>query len=307
MKKAVKYTAIVILLLFCSITIFELRQINTSKTPTCFLLSSSNSAMYNDSNINIAEENKWWNGNSFISNDADANLAINFNNSIYNCIYQNSRYDNYNSFATNYYISDDGSLFGINSITKELVYINFKTLLFFEKEPYIPDIDDIDRIGEDIALKYVSTFTDPKDYILFDVYKTPYQPNENEKSKMTLLTYTFVKEINNECSSAYISVQITSKGHLASIVVGDINAFSEENTKKANAFNNVDIDTLVLNKLKTITRNLNSPLFEITKKYYALTPDNEIVICITAKCQYQTNDSNKQTQTESIAFEFIIK
>ncbi|MCR5374102.1 MAG: hypothetical protein K6E39_01850 [Lachnospiraceae bacterium] len=277
-------------------------------SPKCYLLSSSNSNLSgNMSSIKVAEDYKWWNGKSFTSETAESNLYIKFDNKSYNVDYIYSRYDNYNSFATDYYGNTRGVTFGINSNTGELVYINLKTLSFLRSEPKLEDVDNIKETGKELAEKYATIYIDLSDYILYSTSQKPYQSSSDSKGKMTFLTYTFVKIINDECSSAYISVQITSKGHLASIVVGDINAFSEENTKKANAFNNVDIDNLVLNKLKTITRNLNSPLFEITKKYYALTPDNEIVICITAKCQYQTNDSNNQTQTESIAFEFIIK
>ncbi len=279
-----------------------------NNSPKCYLLSSSNSnSSGNMSSIKVAEEYKWWNGKNFTSETAESNLYIKFDNKSYNVDYLYSRYNNYNSFATDYYGNTRGVTFGINSNTGKLVYINLKTSSFFRSEPKLEDVANIEETGKELSEKYATMYIDLSDYILYSTSQKPYQSSSDSKEKMTFLTYTFVKKINDECSSAYISVQITSKGNLASIVVGDINAFSEENTKKANAFNNVDIDNLVLNKLKTITRNLNSPLFEITKKYYALTPDNEIVICITAKCQYQTNDSNKQTQTESIAFEFIIK
>lgn len=255
----------------------------------------------------VTEDYKWWNGSSFSSPSAESTLYIKFDGKSYNVDYMYSRYDNYNSFATDYYDNTRGVTFGLNSNTGELVYINLKTPSFFKKEPLLQDVDNIKEIGLELAQKYASLFINLNDYILYNTRRSPYQPDRTQKAKMVFYTYTFVKKINNECSSAYISVQITSKGNLASIVIGDLNAFSDENKKQIESFKDIDIDNMVFSKLEEMTKDLDAPSFEITGKYYALTPDGDIVICVTATCSYTYINSENAKDTYTEVFEFIIK
>lgn len=255
----------------------------------------------------VTEDYKWWNGSSFSSPSAENTLYIKFDGKSYNVDYLYSRYNNYNSFATDYYDNTRGVTLGLNSNTGELVYINLKTPSFFEKEPLLQDVDNIKEIGLELAQKYASLFINLSDYILYNTRRSPYQPDRTQKAKMVFYTYTFIKKINNECSSAYISVQITSKGNLASIVIGDLNAFSDENKKQIESFKDIDIDNMVFSKLEKMTKRLDAPSFEITDKYYALTPDGDIVICVTATCSYTYINSKNVKDTYTEVFDFIIK
>jgi hypothetical protein len=259
------------------------------------------------SSLKVAEEYKWWNGNSFSSPSAESTLYVKFDGKSYNVDYIYSRYNNYNSFATDYYGNTRGVTFGINSNTGELVYINLKTSSFFRSEPKLEDVDNIKETGKELAEKYASMYIDLSDYILYNTRRSPYQPDRTQKTKMVFYTYTFVKKINNECSSAYISVQITSKGNLASIVIGDLNAFSDQYTKQIDSFKDLDIDNLVISELKSITKELDSPTFDITNKYYALNPEGKIVICVTAKCSYYIINDQNEREWASFIYEFVVK
>ncbi|MBR0434552.1 MAG: hypothetical protein IJK13_00925 [Lachnospiraceae bacterium] len=279
-----------------------------NNSPKCYLLSTSNSNLGgNMSSVKVAEEYKWWNGNSFSSPSAESTLYIKFDGKSYNVDYLYSRYNNYNSFATDYYGNTRGVTFGLNSNTGELVYINLKSSSFLRSEPKLEDVDNIKETGKELAEKYAAMYIDLGDYILYSTSQKPYQSSSDSKEKMTFLTYTFVKQINDECSSAYVSVQITSKGHLASIVIGDLNAFSDENKKQIESFKDINIDNMVFSKLEEMTKGLDAPSYEVTDRYYALTPDGDIVICVTATCSYTYINSENEKDINTEVFDFIIK
>ncbi|MBQ9342316.1 MAG: hypothetical protein IJT81_08165 [Lachnospiraceae bacterium] len=305
-KKHYTIVTSLLLLIICIVTILLAKPLR--KSPTLYMLTSSNSAPnVENATVKIAEEYKWWNGSSFISESAINNSTINFDNTTYIGTYQYSKYNNYDSFETDYYCSADVVMWGLNATNGELVYINLKTPSFFEKEPLLQDVDNIKEIGLELAQKYASLFINLNDYILYNTRRSPYQPDRTQKAKMVFYTYTFVKKINNECSSAYISVQITSKGNLASIVIGDLNAFSDQYTKQIDSFKDLDIDNLVISELKSITKELDSPTFDITNKYYALNPEGKIVICVTAKCSYYIINDQNERESAGFIYEFVIK
>lgn len=126
---------------------------------------------------------------------------------------------------------------------------------------------------------------------------------------MMFYTYTYVKEINGESPSAYVSVQITSKGNLASVVVGDVDAFSQGSLTQINYYNDINIDELALGKMADVVNEegIDSPTFNVQKKYYALTPTGEVVICVKATCTYYDVMDNKTAQQQTtVGFELMI-
>lgn len=277
---------------------------------TCYLLSSSNSAFVaDDSNPVAANGSIRWDGTSFTSESAAENMSIDFSGETYNGTYRNSRYDSYNSFATDYYDGDDGLVFGVNADNGKLVYLNLKTLSFFDLEPLLADIDNIEVDGVKIAEEYASQFIDVNSCTLIEPYVSPYQPDEAQDPTMMFYTYTYVKEINGENSSAYVSVQITSKGNLASVVVGDVDAFSQGSLTQINYYNDINIDELALGKMADVVNEegIDSPTFNVQKKYYALTPTGEVVICVKATCTYYDVMNNEAAQQQTtVGFELMI-
>ncbi len=276
----------------------------------CYLLSSSNSAFEaDDSNPLTINENIWWDGTSFTSESATENMSIDFSGETYNGTYRNSRYDSYNSFATDYYDGDDGLVFGVNADNGKLVYLNLKTLSFFDQEPLLDDIDNIEVDGVKIAEEYASQFIDVNSCTLIEPSVSPYQPDEAQDPTMMFYTYTYVKEINGESSSAYVSVQITSKGNLASVVVGDVDSFSEDISIQTNYYNNINVDELVLSKMAEVVNEdgIDSPTFDIKRKYYALTPTGEVVVCVKATCTYYDVMGNETSEQQTtVGFELML-
>ena len=275
----------------------------------CYFLSASNADLLRGGeNLVVATESRWWNGTSYKSESAKKEIAIEFCGRTFKGSYRCTRYDNYNSFATDYYDGEDGLEFGINADNGNIVYVNLKTLSFFEQEPLLDDIKGIEDGSVQIAKECASQLTDISEYTLVDSYATPYQPEDIQTPTMMFYTYTFVKTINDENSSAYISVQTTSKGNIASVVVGDIDAFTEDVLEQKELFKTVELNEVVLNKMKEITKDLDSPTFTIDKKYYSVTPAGELVVCVRATCAYSEKiEGEISEQTAQVGFEFLLK
>jgi hypothetical protein len=316
--------AIIVLGLFLSITVCcagcgnNINGFDNQDVINCYILSLSNVlSEKSESNFSMAEEAQWWNGVSFSSEVAPREMTIEFAGKEYSGTYRNSRYDSYNSFATDYYDGEDGLIFGINSSNEEIVYINLKTLSFFEEEPRLDDNEHIESEGIEFAKAYASMLANIDGYTLLPPYVAAYQPDSGEPTMM-LYTYTFTKQIADEVSSAYVSVQLTSKGNLASIVVGDIGAFSDPDIVQfcEGYFSNVDVDALVSKQVTNICRNVDLTGLEVQNKYYAMTPEGQVVMCVRATCTYSEYEEKFDGEESAgvpvqesfkAGFEFVLK
>lgn len=280
---------------------------HSAKDVACYLLSSSNSLAVDASKyLTDASESKWWNGIGFQSDSAKKEMTVEFQGKTYTGSYSCSYYDTYNSFATDYYDGEDGLEFGINAVNGKLVYINLKTLSFFEEEPLLPEKPGIEDESAEIAKEVAAQFVDISEYEFVSSYVTPYQPDEGQEPSMSFYTYTYWKIINGERSSAYVTVQVTSKGNIASVVVGDTDAFEGEALQQAKAYKNIDVDGIVLDMMKKITKDLNSPTCKVMEKYYSVTPDGELVVAVRAKCNYNEKIDG-ELYDMGIGYELIIK
>ena len=273
----------------------------------CYLLSSSNSEIVNTGDeVNWASEQKWWNGQTFISAGSPKIRSIEFNNQSYEGTYKYSVFEEYNSFSSDYYECPDGLEFAINSSTNEIVYLNLKTLSFFEEEPLKEDVIKSFDSGIESAKKIASEITDITGYALKSPSEFSYQPDRDAAPTMILYTYTFDNEINNEESSAYISVQLTSKGNLASISVGDIHAYADiEKTSIRDSLQH-KTDSLVKEAMKTLTSKGDAD-YSIVRRYLAKTPDDSIVMCVRAVSTFNDQAKDGSSIPTSVGFEFIVK
>ncbi len=282
MKKCVALILSLLLVLACC----ACNDSSTKENAVCYLLDQSNSLPGIAKDIPVASETKWWNEVSFQSDTAKKEMTAEFGGKTYTVSYKYSYYDDYNSFETDYYDGGDGLEFGINAANGKLVYINLKTLSFFEEEPLLPEKSGIEDESAKIAKDVASQFVDISEYELISSYVTPYQPDEGQASSMNFYTYTYCKTVNGVNSSAYISVQVTSKGNIASVVIGDTDAFAGNASQKVKAYKNIDVDEIVLDTMKEITKDLESPTCKIEKKYFSVTPDGELVAVVSATCDY---------------------
>lgn len=318
MKKIIKKASFLLIVSMMIVFLIGCNQLSTTKNnlgspqtmqleKVCYLVSASNTDFSGETTIE--PEYSDWNGVSFDSKTALKTLTISFDDNQYSGNYRNSLYENYNSFATDFYEGEDGLEFGINADTGELVYINLKTLTFFRTEPYLEDTEDALKKSSELAEHYASKFININEYELMEPAIKPYKPDgEDSESTMTFYTYTYAKYVNGSRTSNYLSVQITSKGNLASVIMGDVDAFTDVAPTDIDSFSAIDIENLVRIKadqiLKKALSNAEFIDFRIANQYYAISPKGGLVLCVRAAGSI---DEKTGGDLSSVGFEFVIK
>ena len=167
--------------------------------------------------------------------------------------YKKSIIDKMNSYTTDIYVDENSVEFGLREDTGELAYINLMNADFFDTQPYLPDVqapyETAVRLTKEIASQFIDNIDDYTQII--EEPKIRYKERDGVTYQITYYVVTFAKKINGYFSSDYISVKVTSKGTLASIMMGDINAFA-----------NTSIDF----ELETINQSISKKI-ESTYKY----------------------------------------
>lgn len=265
-----KKTILSLLILTLTLCLISCDSVEDSKYKS-FILDSSNDG------IGIVSEAYFWKEGYFEKqNMPDKTYVINENS--YTVSYTRSIIDDLNSYTTDLYTDDNYIEFGFRHDTGKLVLFNLMNAEFFETEPYLPDVNNPLETAQRIATKIASEYVDDiTKYI--QIVEDPivnYKEKDGVKYKITYYVITFAKKVNGYFSSDYISVRVTSKGNLASILMGDINAFE-------NIY--LDFDTKVLNqsildKIDDTYANIFTVQEKIVKdQKIALTPNGDICMC----------------------------
>ncbi len=167
----------------------------------------------------------FWYGSDFKKENMEDKTCV-VNGVSYSGSYKESTIDFGNSYITDIYKDEKYIEFGLRSDTEELIYLNLKNAEFFATEPYLPDVSNPQEIAIKIATEIAGEYIHVAEYTRIDDDPSILH-KERDGVTYELATYyvTFAKKVNGYLSSDYIVVGVTSKGHLASIRMGDINAF----------------------------------------------------------------------------------
>ncbi len=227
-----KYTAFILtlLLLFCFISCNK----ENDEAYTSLIADSVNDEYSVDSEVD------YWTGIYFEKNDMVDKTCLVFGNS-YSGSYSKSIIDKMNSYTTDIYVDNNNIEFGLRSDTGELAYINLMNADFFDTQPYLPEVDDPNETAISLSTEIASIYVDNiEDYTrISEEPVTRYKEREGKTYQITYYVVTFAKKINGFFSSDFIAVKVTSKGTLASIMVGDIGAFDDTT---------LDFDTATMNQ-----------------------------------------------------------
>lgn len=243
----------------------------------------------------VDSEIDYWTGIYFEKEDMEDKTCLVFGDS-YTGSYSKSIVDKMNSYTTDIYVGSDNIEFGLRSDTEELVYINLMNSDFFDTQPYLPEIDNPNDTAISLSTEIASHYVDDiEDYTqISDEPVTRYKERDGQTYQITYYIVTFARKINGFFSSDYISVKVTSKGTLASIMIGDIGAF--DNTT-------LDFDTTVMNQ--SISNKIESS-YKRSKLVVKKSNVDDQKIVLTANgdiCMYSSividgvDDSNIETQT----------
>ena len=244
----------------------------------------------------VDSEVDYWTGIYFEKEDMVDQTCLVFGSS-YSGAYSKSIIDKMNSYTTDIYVSNNNIEFGLRSDTGELVYINLMNADFFDTQPYLPEVDDPNETAISLATEIASSFVDNiEDYTpISDEPVTRYKEREGKTYQITYYVVTFAKKINGYFSSDYIAVKVTSKGTLASIMMGDIGAFDDTTLN----FDATTMNQSISNKIESTYKKskLEVKKSNVDDQKIVLTPNGDI-------CMYSSividgvNDSNIETQTK---------
>lgn len=237
----------------------------------------------------------YWTGEYFEKEDMENKTCFVFGNSYYGS-YSKSIIDKMNSYTTDIYVDNNNIEFGLRSDTGELAYINLMNSDFFDTQPYLPEVNDpndtVISLSTKIARDYVDNIGDYTQ--IFDEPVTRYKERDGKTYQITYYVVTFAKKINGYFSSDFIAVKVTSKGTLASIMIGDIGAF--DNTTLS--FDTATMNQSISDKIESVYRKskLEVKKSNVDDQKIVLTPNGDI-------CMYSTIvidgvvDSNIETRT----------
>ena len=225
----------------------------------------------------VSPEVEYWNGMYFDKGDMTDQSCVVLDN-LYHGAYAKSIIDNQDSYTTDIYRTEDGVEFGLRSDTGELAYINLMNNEFFDTQPFLPDISDpLDSaiaFSTEIADEYVDNISDYT--MIVEEPRISYKEKDGKNYEITYYVITFAKKINGYFSSDYISVKVTSKGALASIKMGDINAFEDVEVD----FETSKIDQSISNKVRSVYEKdgLKIKQTYLRDQKIVLTPNGEIAM-----------------------------
>ena len=99
---------------------------------------------------------------------------------------------------------------------------------------------------------------------------------DGKKYEITYYNVMFSRKINGINTSDYISIKITSKGHLASLIMGDINAFKDV----ISPYNASLVDASITDTVKNTYSKLQYQMYdvEVESQILAITPAGKLVL-----------------------------
>lgn len=195
--------------------------------------------------------------------------------------YEDSIIESMTSYVTNNFVDESGIRFAFKDGTNELVYFNLMNHDYFDSVPFLPDVNNPYESAVCFATEIAGTFVgNIADYtqIIEEPRKSYYEKN-GESYEITYYIITFAKKINDYFSSDFISIRVTSKGTLASIVMGDINAFDGVILD----FDPTAVNNSIAEKVDASFENgdLNVTQWNVVEQTIVKTPNNDI-------CMYST-------------------
>lgn len=164
-----------------------------------------------------AVEADYWSGTYFIKeNMSNKNCSI--QGEIYEGQYIRSIVNRMNSYTTDIYRDEKNIEFGLRADTGELAHINFMNSEFFDAVPELPDVENPYDFAISLATEVAQEFID-------DIVNYERIVEDKTTSDIPFYFVTFARKIDGYYTSDYITVKVTTKGSIASIMTGDIGAF----------------------------------------------------------------------------------
>ena len=211
---------------------------------------------------------------SFKDETAAATKTVTYNGVEFSAEYGFSRCVSPTSFYKDFYYAkaEDAGLttFTYYGVTDELIGVCPRSLdTFWPAEEALPEIDASEEALAEIARQYAA------DYVDIDAYTLVDSQEMLRDSSIRGYFYTFSRMINGQESMDCIELEVSPKGQLSDLMLGDIGIFTQEHEETLAVFADADIDALIAD---TIPEDSTLYIEEIVHLRYAVTPEGQAVL-----------------------------
>jgi hypothetical protein len=226
--------------------------------------------MANDGLISDTEKD-WWLGIPIVENFAEDTKTAHFNQQKYTVTYRDSIFSGYSHIQINRYCNDevilsfastDGSFKGIH-------YQNLFDADYFIKTELPNPYESACSMAAAIASQYIQVEAYELEETIIEV------PSEEIAPNLTLYTFHYIKYVGDFKTSDDLYIQITSKGDLRTIKIGDIGCFDRVTAAQINTS---ALDQSLHARLKDLYSDIGSYSYEIVNQTMAYSPDNQLTI-----------------------------
>lgn len=232
----------------------------------------------NDGVAELTVEREVWGQAPYQKNNM-ANQTVVINGVRYNGVYQESYVGQRMSYETDKYKDEEKNMtFSLRVDTGEICGISFMNRNFFDTEPYLEDVDDpketANAVAEKVAKQYLTDFDS-----YTRIEEEPYLTQEEKNGYTYSLAYyrvNYVRKIDDYYTSDFIRITVTSKGNIATIIMGDISVFSDIKLE----VDDTKLSESIQKKVEEIysTSELKLVAYEMKQQCIAKTPNGEVVV-----------------------------
>lgn len=243
--------------------------------------------------ISIPVEQQIWTGTYTVQNElVGKTVTISFNGKEYSGVYKKSIVDKLNSYRTDVFYGDDLLKFGISTQDNSLAFINLMTKSFFATEPYLDDVDDPEgtaiTVAKTIAAQYLEDIS--KYEMITEEPRVSVTDKDGKSYCISYHVITFARKIGAYYTSDYISIKVTSKGNVASVFTGDINAFQNETVSFEEDLILSSISNKISNSYAQTVYSLKD--WSIYDQKIAKTPDGRLILYSYIKVELEDTSKN---------------
>lgn len=256
----------VVLLTACSSnTTVKKQSEQTAKTYDSYVVDMANDGLITDA------EKDWWLGLSSVENTAEGERIVTFNGEEHVVTYRDSFLSGYSHIQLDRYQNDE-VIISFSSTDGSFRGIHFKNLI---DEDYLAraEVTNPYENARDMAAKIASQYIQVDSYILEETVAE--LPPEELSSELSLYTFHYVKSIGDFKTGDELYVQITSKGDIRIINIGDIGCFDSIQSTQ------IDSHALMqslLARLEELYSGVGSYTYEIVNQTMAYNPDGQLTI-----------------------------
>lgn len=292
-----KRTVAIFAIVFCALLLIGCAQ-KTNNDNELYVIDCSNNIVGANIELNI------WNQEYFESENAPKTYKITYNGTTFDGDYLYSVNRKCDSYIQNIYNTDDGVQFAIKDGTENIVYLNFQTKEFFNTEPYKEEVVNQQEYAIELSKTIASDFINIDDYIMSVGDPKVYSVEEDTNDSFSFYFVTFAREINGLSTSDYITVKTTSKGTLASIILGDVGIFEEIKTIN---YSISELNQRIDNKVKSFYKKLDYEVINnsIDRQIICMTQSGEICIYSSQKVIVHSNNVNEDINTGVVVLVYL--